>query len=104
MNFLETILRHKRQEVEQRSRALGLDALRAQIKPRREARPFGAVLRRAPGIALIAEIKKASPSAGEIRSDFDPSRLAAAYERGGASALSILTDSRFFQGRLEDLE
>ncbi|HLR33154.1 MAG TPA: indole-3-glycerol phosphate synthase TrpC [Fodinibius sp.] len=58
----------------------------------------------APGISIIAEIKKASPSKGHIRRDFDPRRIARQYQEGGASAISVLTDQPAFEGRLEYLE
>lgn len=103
MNFLEKILETKRAEVAARSRTLPLGRLRALPDPRGAARPFAAALRASNGLALIAEIKRASPSAGTIRSDFDPAALAAAYERGGANALSVLTDEAYFHGHLDHL-
>ncbi|NUN93666.1 MAG: indole-3-glycerol phosphate synthase TrpC [Verrucomicrobiae bacterium] len=103
MNFLEKILERKRAEVEERARRVPLEELRSRPDPRGAPRSLAASLRSPHGFALIAEIKKASPSAGLIRAHFDPGALAKAYARGGASALSVLTDEPFFQGRLEHL-
>ena len=67
-------------------------------------RPFRPALERAGTIGVIAEVKKASPSAGVLRADFDPVAIARAYEANGAACISVLTDERFFQGQLGYLE
>ena len=102
MNILDTIVAQKRIEVAAlQPRAAELKRLAA---ARTERRDFAGALRRADGrAALIAEVKKASPSAGVIRPDFDPVAIARDYERGGASCLSVLTDEKFFQGHLDYL-
>jgi len=99
--ILDDILAHKRKEVQARSRAHPVqDAWR---KPRTDCRRFADALS-ASGIQLIAEVKKASPSAGVIREDFDPASIAKTYEQAGAAALSVLTDERYFQGSLDALK
>ena len=70
---------------------------------RPDYRDFAGALRRQKGVALIAEVKKASPSAGIIRADFDPVKIAGEYEAAGAAVLSVLTDEKFFQGQLDYL-
>jgi indole-3-glycerol phosphate synthase len=103
MTILGDIVAAKRREIET-SRAR---QPRAELERRLAAAPpvrdFRAALELAPGMAIIAEVKKASPSAGVLRTDFDPLALARAYEQGGADAMSVLTDEPFFQGRLEYL-
>ena len=102
MNRLEEILEVKRQEIEQlRPRAAELDR---QARSRKDFRDFRSTLHRDDDtLAVIAEIKKASPSAGVIVDAFEPVELAKNYERAGANAISVLTDSKFFHGSLEHL-
>ncbi|MCX7824736.1 MAG: indole-3-glycerol phosphate synthase TrpC [Verrucomicrobiae bacterium] len=102
MTILDTIIAHKRAEIAAlRPRAAEWKRLAAARSDRRD---FAAALHRPDGrVALIAEVKKASPSAGVIRPDFDPVAIARDYERGGASCLSVLTDEKFFQGHLDHL-
>jgi indole-3-glycerol phosphate synthase len=102
---LEPILAETRRAVEARKRAshrASLEALAAAHTPR----GFAAALRQRSksGPAIIAELKKASPSKGLIRSEFDVSFLAKSLERGGATCLSVLTEEKFFQGSLHNLE
>jgi indole-3-glycerol phosphate synthase len=101
--FLDEIIQHKRHEVAERKQRVPVESLKEKIATVGRPRNFfGAVTGKGPyRVNLIAEVKKASPSAGVIRADFDPVKIAQAYEAAGASALSVLTDEKFFQGKLE---
>lgn len=106
MTILDTIVEQKQREVARLpERLIAAGDLRDAMLERGERRDFlGALRKPKPGdIALIAEVKKASPSAGVICKDFDPVRIAKEYEAAGASCLSVLTDEQFFQGSLDYL-
>ncbi len=105
-DILDRILAVKREEVAAARRAVPLEAMRERAHAAAPARDFiGSIRARHAGgaPAVIAEIKRSSPSKGVFRSDFDPARFAADYERNGAACLSVLTDRQFFGGNLEDL-
>lgn len=107
MSILDTIVEHKKTEITQLNDVQATpDALRCAIQARGDRRDFTNALAnpRRGEIALIAEVKKASPSAGVICPDFDPVRIAREYEAAGASCLSVLTDEKFFQGSLQYLK
>ena len=102
-NVLEKIVARKREEVSAAKKSRPSEMLREHAAAAPAVRDFCGALRNGKGIKLIAEVKKASPSAGLIRADFDPVEIAATYERHGAACISVLTDEHFFQGRLEYL-
>ena len=103
-DILQRIVAVKTEEVARAKAARSLASLRAEAESadrRRDLRPFEAALRQrvaAGGAAVIAEVKKASPSKGVLRAHFVPAEIAASYQAGGAAALSVLTDEVFFQG------
>lgn len=103
MSFLDVIIQHKREEIRRRKTAANLRTL--VDRPLYTRRTFS--LQEAlstKSLSVVAEIKKASPSKGIIRHDFDPVELAKGYVNNGAQALSILTDEKYFQGQLSFLE
>jgi indole-3-glycerol phosphate synthase len=102
-NILDKIVADKRLEVRSRQSEMSLDRFKELAAGLPRCRNFYKAVT-APssrGINVIAEVKKASPSAGLIRQDFDPVAIAQAYEKCGAAAISVLTDEKYFQGRLE---
>jgi len=101
-DILRDIVSDTRDEVAVAKAALPLDRLRERASLRAKPRSFAGALK-GPGLALIAEIKKASPTGGVLRADFDPVAIARIYEQSHASALSVLTNARYFQGSLDYL-
>ena len=101
--ILDDIVKSKMEELARRKRSLSLSRLKERVS-RLESRPldFAAALK-GDGIRLIAEVKKASPSRGVLSPDIDPARLAKVYAQNGAAAISVLTEERHFDGRLEEL-
>jgi indole-3-glycerol phosphate synthase len=102
VNVLAQIVADTREEVRRRQREIPLSALEQAVAARGDERPFSEALTR-PGVSVIAEHKRRSPSAGTIREGTTVKDLVCAYERGGAAALSILTEPHHFGGSLEDL-
>ena len=105
-DFLTRIVEHKKKEIEEAKSFISETDLRKKAEKREPPRPFYKTLERMKGdaVSIIAEIKRASPSKGDIRVDLDPATLAADYERGGAACLSVLTDRAFFKGGFADFE
>lgn len=102
-NILEEIVERKRAEISAARAIRSVEELQEAVQSAPPVRDFLAALQQAPRIGLIAEVKKASPSAGLIRADFDPVRIGQTYEQHGAACLSVLTDEHYFQGHLDYL-
>lgn len=100
-DFLKEIVEEKKREVAERKKALSLNELRRSIE--REGRDFLSPFKSGKKV-IIAEIKRASPSRGIIREGMVSAEMAIEYERAGADAISVLTDKKFFQGNLQDME
>ncbi len=97
MDILKRIVEHKKRELSEKKPKFNMSVLREEAERLKVPYNFKEALS-GEGINIIAEVKKASPSKGVIREDFDPVEIAKAYERGGAKAISVLTDEKFFQG------
>jgi indole-3-glycerol phosphate synthase len=102
-NILDKIIADKRAEVQSRRAQRSLEKLKEQVRSLPRCRNFykAATKPNSRGMNVIAEVKKASPSAGLIREDFDPVAIANTYRKCGADAISVLTEEKYFQGRLE---
>ncbi len=102
MSWLEELVAGAREDSRRRQQEVPLEALRARLVTRDGSRPFNEALVR-PGLSLIAEFKRRSPSAGELKAGARVADTVRAYERGGAAAVSILTEERHFGGSVDDL-
>jgi indole-3-glycerol phosphate synthase len=97
-SILAEIIKRKKEEISQTKQVTPVSSLKEQILPLPPTRPFGSQLRRQKGVALIAEIKRKSPSKGMLREDFSVPVISRAYTKAGAAAMSILIDHKFFGG------
>ncbi len=101
--ILDTIITHKRKELEEEQRQVPFRELERAVQHLPPTRDFQSAITASSDVALIAEVKKKSPSKGIIRADFDPVAIAEIYAENGASAISVLTDRHFFAGSLDFL-
>lgn len=101
--ILDEIIADKKEELSGTKRRISLSDVKTKAADAGSARGFGKALAGGKDIRLIAEVKKASPSKGVIREDFDPMKIAVAYEEAGAACLSVLTEQKYFQGSLDYL-
>lgn len=102
--ILDEIIAYKKKELAETKRRLPFPDVKAKALDAQPVRGFGKALSGSGELRLIAEVKKASPSKGVIREDFDPIKIANIYEKSGASCLSVLTEKKYFQGKLEYLD
>jgi len=101
--ILDEIIAYKKEELAETKRRVPIAEIRAHMADAGPTRGFGKALSAGSAIRLIAEVKKASPSKGVIRQDFEPIKIAGTYEQAGASCLSVLTEKKYFQGSLDYL-